>query len=86
MQAMCNTATGALVGWATGFVSCDGDDTTIEYFNTSGTSQGTNLPATWTVCRPTYSSNVVTSIVQMTQSEYDALGSKDPNTLYVIVG
>lgn len=26
------------------------------------------------------------SFVQMTQAAYDALGTKDPNTLYVVVG
>lgn len=32
------------------------------------------------------SSTDVTSIVQLTQAEYDALSPADPDTLYVVVG
>lgn len=85
MQAMCNT-NGALVGWATATVECDGSAVTLRYYNTSGVLQGTSLPSGWSTCRQTYASNYVNVIVQMTQAEYDALVSKDPNTLYVIVG
>jgi hypothetical protein len=31
-------------------------------------------------------SATIRTIVQITQAAYDALGTKDPNTLYVIVG
>lgn len=31
-------------------------------------------------------SPTISSMIQITQAAYDALGTKDPNTLYVIVG
>lgn len=86
MQAMCSTTSGQLVGWAAAHVNCDGSDTDILYYNTSGVLQGSVLPASWTICRPSYSSNYVNAIVEITQDDYDALVSKDPNTLYIIVG
>lgn len=85
MQAMCSSTNGDLVGWATAVVSCDGTDMTIEYFSTSGVSRGTTIPEEWTVCRPNFSSDSIVNIVQMTQAAYDALLTKDPNTLYIIV-
>lgn len=85
MTPMCGV-NGQLVGWAGGSVDCDGTVITIEYFNTSGVSQGTALPAQWQPCRPSYTSTTVTAIVEMTQAAYTALGTKDPNTLYVIIG
>lgn len=86
MQAMCDLSDGQLVGWATAVVSCDGSSVVIEYFNTSGASLGTTVPGGWGICRPTFASNVVYSIVEMTQAAYDDLVSKDPNTLYLIIG
>lgn len=85
MTPMCSSVTGQLVGWAAGQADCDGV-VTIEYYNTSGALQGSTLPANWTPCRPNITSTTVTAIVEMTQAAYDALGTKDPNTLYVIIG
>lgn len=85
MTPMCSSVTGQLVGWAVGQSDCDGD-VTIEYYNTSAVLQGSSLPANWQPCRPTYQSTTVTAIVEMTQAAYDALVTKDPNTLYVIIG
>lgn len=86
MTPMCSTVTGDLVGWGTGQVDCDGSAVTIQYYNTSGVLQGTSLPASWEPCRPTYASTSVTAIVELTQAAYDAIVTKDPNTLYVIIG
>jgi hypothetical protein len=85
MTPMCSSATGDLVGWGAGWTDCDGN-VSIEYFNTSGVSQGGTLPANWEPCKPTYASTTVTAIVELTQAAYDAIVTKDPNTLYVIIG
>lgn len=85
MTPMCSNVTGDLVGWAGGTVTCDGV-VSVEYFNTSGVSQGSTLPGNWEPCRPTYASTTVTAIVELTQAAYDAIVTKDPNTLYVIIG
>jgi hypothetical protein len=82
---MCNSTTGQFVGWGTGVADCDGV-IAFEYFNTGGVSQGGTLPANWQPCKPTIASSTVTAIVEMTQAAYDALVTKDPNTLYVIIG
>jgi hypothetical protein len=83
---MCNINTGLTVGWAAATVDCDGTTISIEYIDTSGTSQGSTKPSDWEYCRPGFSSQTIYSIVQITQAAYTALGTKDPNTLYVIVG
>lgn len=85
MTPMCSSVTGQLVGWASAVADCDGD-ISFEYHNTSGVSQGSTLPANWQPCTPTIASNSVTSIVELTQVAYDAIVTKDPNTLYVIIG
>lgn len=85
MTPMCLSTTGALIGWATGVADCDGD-ISFEYHNTSGVSQGTSLPANWQPCTPNIPSTTVTAIVELTQAAYDAIVTKDPNTLYVIIG
>lgn len=79
MTPLCSSATGDLVGWATGRTDCDGD-VTLEYFNTSGASAGTTLPAGWQVC----SADTATQV--LTQAAYDAIVTKNPNTLYIIIG
>lgn len=48
MTPMCN-ASNVQVGWATAVADCDGD-VEIEYWNTSGVSQGASLPAGWKPC------------------------------------
>lgn len=50
MTPMCSSITGSQVGWTVGTVDCDGSTVSIEYFNTSGVSQGTTLPANWQPC------------------------------------
>lgn len=85
MTPMCNVNTNQMVGWALSTVSCDGSTITLTYLDVNGVSQGSSLPADWHPCRPGWSSISVESIVQLTQAEYDALGSYDPNTLYIIV-
>lgn len=85
MTPMCSTTTGQPVGWATATVDCDGTTVAIQYYNTSGVLQGTSLPADWQVCRPSFASTSVNSIVVLTQTEYDAL-TRDPNTLYIVIG
>lgn len=85
MTPMCSSVTGAFVGWGTGVADCDGN-MSFEYFNTSGASQGTSLPANWQPCKPQIASSTVTAIVELTQAAYDAIVTKDPNTLYVIIG
>lgn len=49
MTPMCNTTTGVHVGWAVGVADC-ASDIAIQYFNTSGVSQGLTLPLTWKPC------------------------------------
>jgi hypothetical protein len=46
-------------------------------------SQITDFP---TIPTNTVSSTTITTMVKLTQAEYDALGTKDANTFYVIVG
>lgn len=86
MTPMCSITNGQQVGWAAATVDCEGTVITLKYFDYDGVDQGNTLPADWQVCRPTFTSSTVTAIVEMTQAAYDALVSKDPNTLYVIIG
>lgn len=85
MIPMCDSSTGEVVGWSVAKVDCDGAAVTIEYYDTSGTLQGTTLPGGWTICRPNFASNSIVNIITLTQAEYDAIPVKDSNTLYIIV-
>jgi hypothetical protein len=69
MTPMCDVNTNQFVGWGTGDISCD----------------GATITANWSPCRPYFNSITIAAIVQLTQAEYDALVSYDPNTLYLIV-
>lgn len=83
---MCDATTGLTVGWAVAKAECDGSAITITYINATTNAQTSTKPASWEYCRPGFSSDTIYSIVEITQAAYDALGSKDPNTLYIIVG
>lgn len=86
MTPMCNSTTGLTVGWAVATVDCEGTNITLTYIDAETSAEYSTKPATWEYCRPGFSSDTIYSVVQITQAGYDALGSKDPNTLYVIVG
>jgi alpha-D-ribose 1-methylphosphonate 5-phosphate C-P lyase len=85
MTPMCDVNTNQFVGWGTGDISCDGATITISYIDLDGVDQGSAAPANWSPCRPYFNSITIAAIVQLTQAEYDALVSYDPNTLYLIV-
>lgn len=85
MVPMCDINTGLTVGWAIAQQDCDAV-VTVTYLDAATNATTTTKPTGWEYCRPGFSSDTIYSVVQMTQVDYDALVSKDPNTLYVIVG
>ena len=85
MTPLCDSNTGVTVGWAVANASCEGGTITITYIDALTNETHSSKPASWEYCRPAFSGGVIYNIVQLTQAAYDALVTKDPNTLYVIV-
>lgn len=85
MTPMCSADTGKTVGWAIASVDCDGTAVSIRYYNVNGGLVGTTKPAAWEYCRPGFSNETIYSIVVISESDYAALVSPDPNTLYLVV-
>jgi hypothetical protein len=83
VQGICRVGGGAIDLWNDGSIYFAGQ--TVSVSGSSGALRTpNNFVATGTVTAR--GNQVLNPWVQMTQAAYDALATKDPNTLYVIVG